>query len=88
MMSSSDVKMMSDVLSLASSSGVHMRSDVLYLASSSDVKMMSDVLPLARLNVTTAPEALLERSGSVVECLTRDRGATGSSLTGVTALCS
>ena len=28
----------------------------------------------------------LERSGSVVECLTRDRGAAGSSLTGVTAL--
>ena len=28
-----------------------------------------------------------ERSGSVVECLTRDRGATGSRLTGVTALC-
>ena len=28
-----------------------------------------------------------ERSGSVVECLTRDRGATFSSLTGVTALC-
>ena len=28
-----------------------------------------------------------ERSGSVVECLTRDRKATGSSLTGVTALC-
>ena len=27
-----------------------------------------------------------ERSGSVVECLTRDRGASGSSLTGVTAL--
>ena len=27
-----------------------------------------------------------ERSDSVVECLTRDRGATGSSLTGVTAL--
>ena len=26
------------------------------------------------------------RSGSVVECLTRDRGAAGSSLTGVTAL--
>ena len=25
--------------------------------------------------------------GSVVECLTRDRGVTGSSLTGVTALC-
>ena len=28
-----------------------------------------------------------ERSGSVVECLTRDRGAAGSSITGVTALC-
>ena len=29
-----------------------------------------------------------EHSGSVVDCLTRDRGAAGSSLTGVTALCS
>ena len=29
---------------------------------------------------------LRESSGSVVECLTRDRGAAGSSLTGVTAL--
>ena len=28
-----------------------------------------------------------ERSVSVVECLTRDRGATGSSLTDVTVLC-
>ena len=28
-----------------------------------------------------------ERSGSVVECFTRDSGATGSSLTGVTVLC-
>ena len=28
-----------------------------------------------------------ERSGSVVECLTRERGAAGSSLTSVTALC-
>ena len=28
-----------------------------------------------------------ERSGSVVECLTRDLEAAGSSLTGVTALC-
>ena len=27
-----------------------------------------------------------ERSGSVVECLTRDRGAAGARLTGVTAL--
>ena len=30
---------------------------------------------------------LRERSGSVVERLTRDRRAAGSSLTGVTALC-
>ena len=29
---------------------------------------------------------LRECSGSVVECLTRDRGVAGSSLTGVTAL--
>ena len=28
-----------------------------------------------------------EHSGSVVECLTRDRGVAGSSLTGITALC-
>ena len=28
-----------------------------------------------------------ECSGSVVECLTRDRGAAGGSLTGVTAFC-
>ena len=31
--------------------------------------------------------ALRECSGSVVDCLTQNRGATGSSLTGVTALC-
>ena len=29
----------------------------------------------------------LERSGSVVECLSPDRGVAGSSLTGVTMLC-
>ena len=29
---------------------------------------------------------VMKPSGSVVECLTRDRGAAGSSLTGVTAL--
>ena len=28
-----------------------------------------------------------ERSGTVVECLTGDRGAAGSSLTGVSVLC-
>ena len=30
---------------------------------------------------------LTKRSGSVVECLTWDREAAGSSITGVTALC-
>ena len=30
---------------------------------------------------------LRKHSGSVVECLTRDLGAAGSSLTGITALC-
>ena len=34
-----------------------------------------------------AQMTIRERSGSVVECLTRDRRAAGSSLTGVTALC-
>ena len=33
------------------------------------------------------PRKCRERSGLVVECLTRDQGATGSSLIGVTALC-
>ena len=32
-------------------------------------------------------DRLRERSGSVVECLTGDQGAAGSSLIGVTALC-
>ena len=32
-------------------------------------------------------EQLRERSGFVVECLTRDREAAGLSLTGVSALC-
>ena len=41
------------------------------------------------LTKETADESqiiLRECSGSVVECLTRDRGVAGSSLTGVTAL--
>ena len=39
-----------------------------------------------KLNAATTPTIFRERSGSVVECLTRDRRAAGSSLTGVTAL--
>ena len=39
---------------------------------------------LARQKVV---HCIRERSGSVVECLTRDQRAAGSSLTGVTALC-
>ena len=36
---------------------------------------------------TTTTTKKWERSSSVVECLTQDRGAAGLSLTGVTALC-
>ena len=32
-------------------------------------------------------DLIRERSASVVECLTRDRGAAGLSLIGITALC-
>ena len=43
------------------------------------------------VNIASASQVRLghhhrERSGSVVECLTRDRGVAGSSFTGVTAL--
>ena len=37
--------------------------------------------------VVLCPSQQSQRSGSVVECLTRDREARGLSLTGVTALC-
>ena len=51
------------------------------------------VRDLMVLNVPTRMKKIClksgrEHSGSVVDCLTRDRGAAGSSLTGVTALCS
>ena len=36
--------------------------------------------------IEISPKGVWERSGSVVECLTLDRGAAGLSLTGVTAL--
>ena len=39
-----------------------------------------------KIYVRTIHFSFGERSGSVVECLTRDRGAAGSSLSGVTAL--
>ena len=38
----------------------------------------------SQVDITSCPR---ERSGSVVKCLTQDRRAVGSSLTGVTALC-
>ena len=40
-----------------------------------------------RLNFSKQESLNQERSGSAVECLTQDRGATGPSFTGVTALC-
>ena len=44
------------------------------------------LLSMERVNRTYLPGYMIlsERSGSVVECLTRDRRAAGSSLTGVT----
>ena len=47
------------------------------------------LIHVAKLEICTINYILYiwERSGSVVECLTRDRGAAGSSLNGVTALC-
>ena len=41
----------------------------------------------AYLGVFSLQRVNRERSGSVIECLTQDRGAVGLSLTGVTALC-
>ena len=43
------------------------------------------ILSLCSANLDLA--GLLERSGSMVECLTRDREAAGSRLTDVTVLC-
>ena len=43
--------------------------------------------PWKHLSIIHTRHSYRERSGSVVECLTGDRGASGSSLTGVTALC-
>ena len=56
-------------------------------------EMMLTILNLGKKNVVIFNFLLIllalswERSGSVVECLTRCQGAVGSSLTGVTALC-
>ena len=52
------------------------------LKKSSNSLSVNRGLPSGRITVSSR-----ERSGSVVECLTRDRRAAGSSLTGVTALC-
>ena len=44
-------------------------------------------LALVMLNIFMYYTLTGEHSGSVVECLTRDQGAAGSSLTGVAVLC-
>ena len=43
-------------------------------------------LRVLNMRGSSPPHPVRERSGLVVECLTRDRGAAGSSLTGVYAL--
>ena len=40
-----------------------------------------------KTNVVSFTSADMERSGSVVECLTRDQRAVGWSLTSITVLC-
>ena len=52
-------------------------------------KAFKDIFLRKLVNITDHEmlQANREHSGSVVECLTRDRGATGSSLIGVTVLC-
>ena len=52
------------------------------------LKFCQNSLKFAKLalSITVVINDYRERSGSVVECLTRDRGAAGSSLTGVTVL--
>ena len=42
----------------------------------------SDLVPNCLQSLSVRDDTSRERSGSVVECLTRDRGAAGSSLTG------
>ena len=44
------------------------------------------VPPSALVSMNNLPELCWERSGSLEECLTRDRGVTGLSLTGITVL--
>ena len=48
---------------------------------------MPSIHPLHVLRYRTVSSWFWLTSGSVVECLTRERGVAGSSLTGVTALC-
>ena len=50
--------------------------------------ILEDYTHVGTLSFAVALQHIRERSGSVVECLTRDRRAAGSSLTGVTALLS
>ena len=51
-----------------------------------DIKIWEVILSIVSYGYIHHAE-FRERSGSVVECLTRDRDAAGSSLSGVTALC-
>ena len=58
-----------------------------YFTSASALVIYVSKLPLGACSIRACSiSKLRERSGSVVECLTPDRRAAGSSLTGVTAL--
>ena len=70
---------------------IYGKNDIIQLASSplfilADYPMHIDALINMESSILFSGAADRERSGSVVECLTRDREAAGSSLAGVSAL--
>ena len=62
-------------------------SDQMFSEDASTYANLSRIFFTDDFNMFSPLTEVRERSNSVVECLTRDRGAAGSSLTGVTALC-
>ena len=65
------------------SKALYIKKDVTH----ADSKTFGNIHMYAKFDQNISSTTERERSGSVVECLTRDRRAAGSSLTGVTALC-
>ena len=64
-----------------------MKSCCQYMVCSYETDWVNIILAVKLIGHITYYQVAQERSGSVVECLNRDRRAAGSSLAGVTALC-